>query len=224
MKILLKLILIVFTLGSCASLQNQAKYQLVDGKYNITWQGAKYKTYIQNVSDSIIIHQPELKIHNTMPLYTNESQPIVGRISKPSVDLDIMTSLFKIRPKTDNLPVQMNSNLNGNLYLGIRNDIYSIKYKSNPIYKYQRLINHVGFGGGVFLGLGNTAINASTSPNQALEYDGIVFQKGISGLFAINKLTVGLSLGSDRLLDKNRKYWEYENKPWYGLMLGLNLN
>jgi len=72
--------------------------------------------------------------------------------------------------------------------------------------------------------LGNTAINASTAPNQALEYDGVVFQKGIAGLFAINKLTVGLSIGNDRLLDKNQYDWEYHHKIWYGLMLGLNLN
>ncbi len=222
-----KLILLLFiTLGfsGCASLQNQAKYQLVDGKYAIQWQGEKYKSYIQNVSDSIIIHQTELNIHNAMPQYTNESLPVVGKISKPSVDVDIMTAVFKIRPNSANLPLQMNSNLNGNLYLGLRNDIYSIKYKSNPIYKYQRVVNHIGFGGGVFVGLGNTAINASTAPNQALEYDGVVFQKGIAGLFAINKLTLGLSIGNDRLLDKNQHDWEYHNKVWYGLMLGLNLN
>lgn len=211
-------------LASCASLQNQAKYQLVDGKYNIQWQGKKYKSYIQNVSDSIIIHQSDLKIHNAMPQYTNETQPVVGKISKPSVDIDIMTSVFKIRPNSTNLPAQMNSNLNGNLYFGLRNDIYSIKYKSNPLYKYQRVVNHVGFGGGVFFGLGNSAINASTSPSQVLEYDGIVFQKGIAGLFALNKLTLGLSIGNDLLLDKNHINWEYQNKVWYGLMLGLNLN
>lgn len=222
-----KFISIFFTallLASCASLQNQAKYQLVDGKYNIIWNGKKYKAYIQNVSDSIIIHQPELKIHNAMPQYTNDAQPAVGKISKPSVDVDIMTSVFKIRPNTTNLPAQMNSNLNGNLYFGLRNDIYSIRYKSNPLYKYQRVVNHIGFGGGVFVGLGNTAINASTVPSQAFEYDGIVFQNGIAGLFAINKLNVGLSVGKDRLFDKNKNNWEYQNKVWYGLMLGLNLN
>ncbi len=56
------------------------------------------------------------------------------------------------------------------------------------------------------------------------EYDGLIFQKGISGIIAVNKLTVGLSLGSDNLLDHNKKKWIYENKLWYGLMLGLNLN
>jgi hypothetical protein len=224
---MLKFISIFFTtllLISCAGLQNQAKYQLVDGKYSIQWQDTKYSAYIQNVSDSIIIHQPELNIHNAMPQYTNETQPVVGKISKTSVDVDIMTSVFKIRPNTTNLPAQMNSNLNGNLYFGLRNDIYSIKYKNNPLYKYQRIVNHIGFGGGVFVGLGNTAINASTAPNQPFEYDGIVFQNGIAGLFAINKLTVGLSVGKDRLFDKSLNSWEYQNSVWYGLMLGLNLN
>ena len=59
--------------AGCASLQNHAKYQLVDGRYNIKWQDKKYKTYIQNVSDSIITHEAEINIHNSIRLSTQES-------------------------------------------------------------------------------------------------------------------------------------------------------
>lgn len=63
----------------------------------------------------------------------------------------------------------------------------------------------------------------STTNNAiATEYDGLILQKGIAGIVAINKLTIGVSVGFDDLLDRNNKNWIYENKPWFGLMLGLN--
>lgn len=56
------------------------------------------------------------------------------------------------------------------------------------------------------------------------EYDGVVWNKGLAGILAINNFTVGLSLGIDNLLDKNKKVWIYESKPWVGIAFGLNLN
>ena len=71
----------------------------------------------------------------------------------------------------------------------------------------------------------NYAMNPANTSNAILtEYDGIVLQKGIAGIVAMNKLTLGLSLGFDNLIDNNRTVWVYNNKPWFGLMLGLNLN
>lgn len=31
-------------------------------------------------------------------------------------------------------------------------------------------------------------------------------------------------LGFDTLLDRNAQFWIYQERPWLGLMLGLNLN
>lgn len=51
-----------------------------------------------------------------------------------------------------------------------------------------------------------------------------MWSKGIAGIVAINGFTVGLTFGFDKLLDKNRTVWIYEEKPWFGLAVGLNLN
>ena len=76
-----------------------------------------------------------------------------------------------------------------------------------------------------FSGLGNTAMTPSTTRNGIMtEYDGLILQKGVASIIAVNKLTLGLSIGFDNLLDQNKNVWIYQNKPWYGLMLGLNLN
>jgi hypothetical protein len=60
-----------------------------------------------------------------------------------------------------------------------------------------------------------------TSNQVELEYDGVVFQKGIAAFFGIDFLTFGVALGFDNLLDDNHKYWVYNQKPWIGLMLGI---
>jgi hypothetical protein len=58
----------------------------------------------------------------------------------------------------------------------------------------------------------------------AIEYDGVVWSKGVAGIIGLNSFTTGLALGWDHLLDPNRKYWIYKDKPWIGFVFGLNIN
>jgi hypothetical protein len=77
---------------------------------------------------------------------------------------------------------------------------------------------------GLFAGIGITAMNPTVTNNQIdQEYDGIVFQKGVAGFVGMRRITLGLSLGFDNLLDANKHLWAYQQKPWIGLMLGINL-
>lgn len=226
MKILLSLCLLILLLNSCATLKNNAKYELANGVYQLKSGNSNRSCYLENTGDSIVVYEIPSKNSISLPSNAAVSPPIEQRIVKHSLDIDILTALFKVRPKVDNiLPTQLTTNLNGNIYVGHRSDIYQIRYRKNPLDIYQRQITHFGFSGGLFLGLGSTALNPSTTNNGiSTEYEGIVLQKGIGGTVAVNKLTIGLSIGFDNLLDKNDKTWIYENKPWLGLMLGLNLN
>lgn len=223
-KIAILLSQILF-LASCATLQNKAKYDLADGKYKLKIEGKKFDCYIENNADSIEIYNFSSKISTNLPEKMPINLPIMQQLVKSSLDIDILTALFKLRPEAKNiLPAQINTNFNGNIYLGHRTDIYQIHYKKNPLGISQRQINHFGFSGGIFAGLANTAMNPSTTNNKiSTEYDGIILQKGIAGIMAVNKLTIGLSLGFDNILEKNNA-WIYQSKPWFGLMLGLNLN
>jgi hypothetical protein len=63
-----------------------------------------------------------------------------------------------------------------------------------------------------------------TNNNITSEYDGLVITKGVAGLVGVGDFTVGAALGFDNLLDKNRKVWIYENKPWFGFNVGFNIN
>jgi len=220
------LVVVAAFITSCATLQNNAKYELADGKYKLKIEGKKYSCYVENNQDSITIYKLPSKIATNLPDQLSVYIPTKQRLIESSLDIDILTALFKVRPNAQNvLPSQLNANFNGNIYIGHRTDIYQIHYKKNPLDLYKRQINHFGFSSGLFLGLGNTAINPSTTDKAiSSEYDGLVLQKGIAGIVAVNKLTIGVGIGFDNLLDKNNKFWIYENKAWFGLMLGLNLN
>lgn len=144
---------------------------------------------------------------------------------RASFDIDFLTIPFKYRPARSGVPNQLNTNLNGTVYLGHRNDIYRLSFKKRPIHNFQREIRHYGISYGVFTGFGGTAVNSSVTNNQILsQYDGLVWAKGIAGIIGINNFTIGLAMGFDNLLDKNKQVWIYQGKPWLGLAFGLNLN
>ncbi len=63
-----------------------------------------------------------------------------------------------------------------------------------------------------------------TNDRITIEYDGVVWTKGITGILGLNRFSVGVAAGWDDLLDRNKPYWIYQRKPWAGFALGLNLN
>lgn len=226
MRIQIFIVILYIFLSSCGTLRNNSKYDLADGNYRLKQDGKKYTCYIENRNDSLLVYQLPGKGDTGLPFRITNAFPAEQHFIKPSLDIDVLTILFKVRPGAKNLlPMQLNTNFNGNIFVGHRTDIYKVHFTKNPLGTFKRQINHFGFSGGFFLGIGSTAINPSTTGNGiATEYDGLVLQKGLAGIIAINKLTIGVGLGFDNLLDRNNKSWLYENKPWVGLVLGLNLN
>lgn len=56
------------------------------------------------------------------------------------------------------------------------------------------------------------------------EYDGFIITKGIAGLIGVGEFTFGGAINFDQLMDKNRKAWIYQGKPWLGITVGFNIN
>lgn len=84
---------------------------------------------------------------------------------------------------------------------------------------------HWGVSGGVFGGIGSSVIAPWTTSYQTMdEYNGLVISRGVGVLGAINRLNVGFAIGWDYLTDRDKDIWIHQNKIWYGLALGLNLN
>ncbi len=208
----------LWLISSCATIKNNAKYELSDGKYKHN----KKKIYVDNEEEVIKI-KTETEILQ-FPYNSDKNIPTFT-LTKPSLDLDIFTTILKVRPATEFVPAQLNTNFNGNIYIGFRNDKYKIKYEDSYFGNFHRQITHIGYSYGIFAGLGNTFISPTNTNNVFPgEYDGIVSQKGISGILAVDKISVGLNVGFDNLLDYNKHIWIYEGKLWVGLVFGVSLN
>jgi hypothetical protein len=110
------------------------------------------------------------------------------------------------------------------LYFGYRIDRFKVHFKNTP-FGTKREINHSALTFGAFTGMGAASINPWTTNYRTTdEYDGLVLTRGIAIMLGVNSLTVGIGAGWDYLTDRDKEIWIYQNKPWYGLTLGLNLN
>jgi hypothetical protein len=141
---------------------------------------------------------------------------------KSSIDIDLSTVLVKFRQAREDVASQLNANVNGVLYAGLRKDFFKLKTNISRINELHSFVRHTGFDFGFFAGFGITPVNPTVTISRTIqEYDGIVFQKGISVFGTFENLSVGLALGFDNLLSPDRRIWIYNQKPWIGLVLGI---
>ncbi len=139
--------------------------------------------------------------------------------------MDVLTVLFKYRPSAKGFPPQLNATFNGAAYFGYRTDAYKLSYSRTPLHIFKRTITHYGYSFGFFTGFGTARIDEYDTNNAlSIEYDGLVNLLGVAVILAVDKVTFGLTCGTDHLLDKNAKVWVNNGKPWLGISIGLNLN
>ncbi len=222
MRQILGFILITLTLTSCGLSKQLPKKELIDGNYTFIENKERKAVYIENQSDSLIGFV-EKKVAYRIPATSTREQQFL--FHKASFDLDVLTIPVKFRGSQQSIPNQLTSEINASLYLGFRNDLFHINYPLSASGARKRTIEHVGFSFGGLFGIGNSVINSDVS-NSVInnEYQGITMTKGLAGIIAINNFTVGLAYGWDHLLDSNQNNWIYNQKPWFGLAIGLNLN
>lgn len=234
-------LLLLFLLGisftGCSMLNGTAKSELSDGVYQFKTENNKKarKIFLQVKADSLVI----FPLEQGQSASADTARPLVLEIKErgkearrdylifrqPSFDVDVLTILFKYRPRQEGGPRQLNTDFNAAFYIGYRTDSYTLSYKPTPINTYTRNINHLGFSAGLFTGLGSTMIAPWFTNDQVqIEYDGLIFINGVAANVGYNEFTFGLGVGFDYLMDSNRRYWVYQGKPWIGFTLGLNLN
>jgi hypothetical protein len=229
--------LLLLFLSSCSVIRQNPKYTFSDGTYisNAFGKDAQ-KVYVDYEEEEIHVY-PLQKATSGYTVDTTAQQPVVFSetgnnqedasfsFRQNSFDIDFLTIPFKYRFRLSDMPRQFTSSLSGGLYLGYRTDIYLLHYAANLLGKSSRHITHTGFSFGGFTGIGGTAMNPWVTGDQLqIEYEGIIWSKGVAGIVGLNHFTVGLALGWDHLLDRNRRDWIYQQKPWLGFVFGLNLN
>jgi hypothetical protein len=224
-------------LSSCSSIRHNSKYTFSDGLYSSKAAGKDLRKVYVDYEDEEIHVYPMRKTTGGYKVDTAARKPLVfaetannsnddyASFRQNSFDIDFLTIPFKYRFRIGDMPRQFTSSLSGGVYLGYRTDIYVLDYLSNPLSRSSRHITHAGFSFGAFNGVGSTPMNPwVTGDRLQLEYEGMVWSKGLAGIIGLNNFTIGLALGWDHLLDRNRKVWIYQQKPWLGFVFGLNLN
>ena len=207
-------LLTLIILAGCAGL---SKYQLRNDYYEFHQPGQpKATVFVRVKEDSIEV----TKLDQSTEVIRGQDEFFV----KKSFDIDAMTVPFKYRPSSMGFPRQLNSSFNGNLYIGYRVDRFWLDYKNTPAGMVKEL-KHSAITVGGFGGIGTAFISPwSTNYQTTDEYDGVVLTRGLAFMIGLNSLTVGLGVGWDSLTDRDKNIWIYQNKAWYGLTLGLNIN
>lgn len=190
------IIILLFTgLTACTSLQESSKYNFESSKYyNTLIPAAGNKVYIDVEENSIRVFpistatgEERISLEPT-GIFT-ETQASYNKnytFYNPSFDLDILTIPLKFRFQSEEMPRQLTTNFNGNLYLGFRNDMYGIKYGRSPLGVIQRRIHHFGFSMGGIAGLGSEPVNPWVTREMIdIEYDGVVLSTGIAGIIGL---------------------------------------
>lgn len=233
-RLLFPLSLAVWLFG-CTTMSESVRSKLANGYYETkNPQRKPEKRYVYYKNDTIRIYPVNSSDHKTIdttrasaivcPPETKNAPDGKFTFSKKMWSFNFQTILFKFRPSTANLPTQLNTDFNFNLYLGRRTDIYHVSYQANPLAFKKRKFDHFAYSFGFFTGFGKTPMSGSVTQNQiTYAYDGLIWLNGVGAILGTKSFTFGVGVGMDQLLDHNRDLWIYQHKPWAGLLLGLQL-
>ncbi|MNY23850.1 hypothetical protein D3C86_1575330 [compost metagenome] len=95
----------------------------------------------------------------------------------------------------------------------------------NPIKKTMgKTLNSYSINTGLLLNLGATDLsNTGNAPGLETNRKSATFSYGGFVLFGINNINFGYALGWDKVLGSGGSYWIYQNKPWQGIVISLDI-
>lgn len=223
-----------FLIAGCVPFDKIYSHEFDDGFFKLKSSGKKPESIYLNIADdSLKVYSVQkgkkLKLIDTSTFSGVNLKTIIptdvlynSTFVRTSPDIDLSTVLLKFRPASGNVPSQLSANFNGLFYVGFRKDFFKLKSSFSELHELSSFIRHTGFDFGLFAGIGITPVTPTTTMSRTIqEYDGIVFQKGFSVFVTYENMSVGMALGFDNLLDKNKSIWIFNNKPWVGLVIGI---
>ncbi len=184
----------------------------------------RHRFYVeQPAPDTLLLYRPAAAAAPPLRYGLHTGSHVV--LLRREFDFDIFTLPFKVRPGREGVPAQLNTNFNAALYFGRRLDFFHLNRHRAPSGRTAPLIRTVGFGYGLFTGLGSSDITADLTHGHAtVEYEGFVVHSGAAVIYDAHVFNVGAAVGIDRLLGTDADYWLYQQRLWFGLLFGLNLN
>jgi hypothetical protein len=228
-------IYVVLLIAGCVPVEKIERHDFTSGYYKLKTQGSEpTRVYTKVDGDSLDVYTFIKEGKHEPPDISSLKKISIDKIQtgnffyrscfvRNSVDVDLTTVILKYRPAISGVPNQLNSNLNAAIYVGFRKDYFKVIPFKSPIKDEISFIRQIGFDAGFFGGIGLTFMNpTNTDNNITQEYDGMVFQKGVAGFITFDNMSVGVTIGFDNLLDKNKSFWIYNQKPYIGLVIGIS--
>jgi hypothetical protein len=225
-------ILCSFLLPSCSILEKASSHGFEGGNYTMKQAGKKnMSVYVESSENDINVYEryeEGVQPHSCLfiPQGIQDSVcHIPVKFTKQSLDIDITSVLFKVRPANSGIPLQLTADFNAALYMGWRYDTYSVRSKSTPLGQCDYSMINRGFDIGCFAGLGTTPVNPFFTSNKVdREYSAMILQYGLGAFLESSVASFGLSFGADHMLGPDRRQWIYQNRPWLGFIIGIALN
>lgn len=215
-------IIIVISFSSCFVNSHKLSTALPEGNYIIKQDKTKEmaRAYSFNDTTYLIKNNSSIIFSDYLESLTNNKIFI-----RHSFDIDAFTTPFKFRAAIEDVPPQLNSTFNAAIYLGYRSDHFFFRTKNVAQGIERKFSQRISYGFGGFGGLGSATINPTVLRNTSdAEYDGFVFEYGTAVVISYGNFNTGIALGADALAGKYRTNWIYQNKPWIGIIIGINLN
>ena len=220
-KLYILILIVLISLHSCF-FSHKFSQTLPDGNYFIKQENKTEKAQVYIFNDTVYLVKND--ITKTFSDYLASLQQKETFI-RHSFDIDAFTTPFKFRPGIDGVPAQLNSTVNGAVYLGYRSDHFVFLNKKVMATVEKKFSQKIGYGIGGFFGISAATLRPRFLRNAIdYEYDGFVLEYGSAILISYGNINTGISIGADVLTDKYRKNWIYQHKPWIGIILGVNLN
>jgi hypothetical protein len=226
--------ILLLAAAGCAPFDKIYSHEFSSGYYKLKGPDVvSGKVYLETNNDSIKVYPAKGNGKSLAPDLSSQQEFTLSSIIpgsylynktfvRTSADIDLSTVLLKYRPHSGNVPSQLSTNVNGIFYLGFRKDFFRMASHLSPGKVRSNLVRHTGFDFGPFAGIGIAPVNYTVTMNGTLqEYDGIVFQKGFAVFGTFENMSLGFSIGFDNLLDKNKNIWVYNQKPWFGIIIGI---
>lgn len=226
--------LVLMSVG-CVPVEKMARHDFTSGFYKLKTEGNESsRVYANVIEDSVVVYPlikegknetPDINALKGISIKNIKSGSYLYKscFVKNSIDVDLTTLVLKYRPPNSGVPGQLNYNLNAAIYFGFRRDFYKVVPYRSPLNDEISFIRQIGFDAGIFAGIGSSFLNPTNTDNKITqEYDGMIFQKGVAGFITFDNISVGLAVGFDNLLDKNKSVWVYNQKPYLGLVIGIS--
>lgn len=163
-------------------------------------------------------------VHYNPTLNRIEEKSPWFRYQTTALDVDLFTLPFKYRFPIADQPGQLEDKLNVGVHIGVRYDLG--RYRTIYFRRNQRAeisTFSVGLGGFVCFAPA-TVTSFSTLGRVQDDYQALGLNYGVATTFSFTGFSAGLALGLETITDRNRNLWIYQNKPWLGITVGLNLN